>query len=196
VGFHVRHALPLHLEHGPAPRTKLSPATLAALRGQLTEQRIELPTWRFRTDPDDEGRAAGWSATDARDAVAPWRDLAAGKHWEAQREDLNHFTGVAWYRIAVDVPVSWRGADSRLVLEGVDDSYELRLDGAPVAKAGDPATKQTIWLEKQVVELGARLAPGRHVLALRVVDHAGAGGLWRKAFLTTGPAGATAPRLH
>jgi hypothetical protein len=196
VGFHVRHALEVHLEHGPAPRTALSPATLAALRGQLTEQRIELPTWRFRTDPEDEGRAAGWSATAADDAAAPWRDLAAGKHWEAQADDLKHYTGVAWYRIAVDVPTNWRGATSRLVLEGVDDSYELWIDGAPVAKAGDPATKQTVWLEKQVVELEDRLAPGRHVLALRVVDHAGAGGLWRPAYLTTGPAGAAAPRLH
>jgi hypothetical protein len=196
VGFHVQHALQLHLEHGPAPRTTLSPATLAALRGQLTEQRIGLTTWRFRTDPDDKGRAAGWSAAAAADAAAPWRDLAAGKHWEAQADDLAHYTGVAWYRAAVDVPATWRGATSRLVLEGVDDSYELWLDGAPVAKAGDPATKQTIWLEKQVVELGDRLAPGRHVLALRVVDHAGAGGLWRPAYLTTGPAAATAPRLH
>jgi beta-galactosidase/beta-glucuronidase len=174
----------------------LSPATLAALRGQLTEQRIGLPTWRFRTDPDDAGRAAGWSAAAADDAAAPWRDLAAGKHWEAQADDLKHYTGVAWYRIAVDVPTNWRGATSRLVLEGVDDSYELWIDGAPVAKAGDPATKQTVWLEKQVVELEDRLAPGRHVLALRVVDHAGAGGLWRPAYLTTGPAGAAAPRLH
>jgi hypothetical protein len=46
-----------------------------------------------------------------------------------------------------------------------------------------------VWLEPQTIELGERLAPGRHCIALRVVDHAGSGGLWRKALVTTGPAG-------
>jgi sialate O-acetylesterase len=127
---------------------------------------------------------------------APWRELRAGAHWEGQGDDLKHYTGVAWYRLDVDVPAAWQGASVRAVFEGVDDSFELFVDGQSVARRGDPATKTTIWLEKQVVELGDRLPPGRHTLALRVVDHAGAGGLWRPAFLTTGPADSGAPRLH
>lgn len=186
-----------HLQRGPLPQRELREATIAALRAQLAEKRLELPTWRFRTDPDDQGRSAGWStpATDA--SQAPWRDLRAGSHWENQAEDLRHYTGVAWYRVDVDVPADWQGVAARAVFDGVDDSFELWLNGEPIGAFGDPATKTTIWLERQVAELGQRLVAGRrNTLVLRVVDHAGSGGLWKPVFLTTGPAGKGEPLLH
>jgi hypothetical protein len=196
LGFHVRHLLLEHLVGGPAPRRALRPETIAALRAVLAEQRLDLPVWRFRTDPQDEGRAAGWMRADHDPAVAPWRELKAGSHWENQADDLKHYTGVAWYRCDVDVPAGWQGQAARAVFEGVDDSFELWLDGEPVARFGDPATNTTVWLERQVAELGARLTPGRHSLVLRVVDHAGAGGLWKPVFLTTGPTDAGSRLLH
>lgn len=196
IGQHLRRQLDQHLLSGPAPRTALTAATLAALRGRLDERRLELPVWRFRTDADDQGRAASFFAPATDATTAAWRDLRAGAHWEGQAEDLRHYTGIAWYRVDVDVPGPWQDRDARLVLEGVDDSYELWLDGRAIAAAGDATTKQTIWLERQVIELGRSLAPGRHTLVLRVVDHAGAGGLWKPAFLTTGPTDNRSRLLH
>jgi hypothetical protein len=186
-----------HLVDGPEPARALSPATIAALRVQLTEKRIELPVWRFRTDAKDEGRAANWHdpATDV--ATADWRDLKANSHWENQGEDLKHYTGVAWYRVDVAVPADWQGLDARAVFEGVDDSFEAWLDGAPIGRFGDPATRTTVWLERQVAELGTRLRAGAtNTFVLRVVDHAGAGGLWKPVFLTTAPASRADPLLH
>jgi hypothetical protein len=196
LGQHVRRELAEHLRHGPAPRRTLSPTTIATLRAKWNAQKIELPTWRFRTDPDDAGTKASWFAPTTDTAAAPWRDLRAGSHWENQGEDLKHFTGVAWYRIAIDVPAAFADQDARLVLEGVDDSYQLWFDGTRLHEAGDPATNHTIWLERQVVELGRKLTPGRHDFTLRVVDHAGAGGLWKPAFVTTGPVDGGDPLLH
>lgn len=186
-----------HLRNGPAPQRALSAATIAAMKAQLTEKKLDLPVWRFRTDPDDQGRAANWQDPKTDVAGAPWRDLRAGAHWENQAEDLRHYTGVAWYRLDVPVPADWRDLDARAVFEGVDDSFELWLDGEPAGRFGDPATKTTIWLERQVAELGRRLRPGQtNTLVLRVVDHAGSGGMWKPAFLTTGPASPTDPLLH
>lgn len=193
---HVKHLLRMHLAGGPEPRTALSGPTLAALRAKLVEQTLDLPTWRFRTDPDDQGRAAGWMAPDCDTAGPEWRDLKAGSHWENQAEDLKHYTGVAWYRVVVEIPASWAGLPARAVFEGVDDSFELWVDGEPAGVFGDAAQKVSIWLERQVAELGTRLTPGKHTLALRVVDHAGAGGLWKPVFLTTGPADARSRLLH
>ncbi len=197
LGHHVRYNLIEHLQEGPPPRRELSAATIAALRASLTEKKIELPVWRFRTDPKDEGRTGGWQLPAHDVSTAQWRDLKAGSHWENQAEDLKHYTGVAWYRIDVDVPADWQDLDARAVFDGVDDSFELWLDGEPAGTFGDPATKTTIWLERQVAELGRRLRPGaRNTLVLRVVDHAGAGGLWKPVFLTTGPADARSQLLH
>lgn len=197
LGNHVAYLLRDHLAHGPEPRTALSPATIAALRASLTEKKLDLPVWRFRTDPKDEGRAANWMDPKTDVSTPEWRDLRAGSHWENQAKDLEQYTGIAWYRIDVDVPADWQGLPVRAVFEGVDDSFEFWLDGAPAGKFGDEATKVSIWLERQVADLGQRLTAGqRHTLVLRVVDHAGAGGLWKPVFLTTGPTDATSRLLH
>jgi hypothetical protein len=197
AGCYVEQELLHHLCSGPAPKRSLSAATLAALRATLGEKKIDLSVWRFRTDPNDEGRAANWHDPTTDAAAAPWRDLEAGSHWENQAKDLEHYTGVAWYRIDVEVPADWAGLDARAVFEGVDDSFELWLNGEPAGTFGDAATKTSIWLERQTAELAQRLRPGaRNTLVLRVVDHGGAGGLWKPAFLTTGPAGATSRFLN
>ena len=197
AGRFVEAELLRHLADGPAPKRALSPATVAALRGLLSEQRIALDEWRFRIDPKDAGLAAGFEkpATD----VSGWRTIRAGAHWEGLGEDqgksLEHYDGVAWYRVDVDVPASFAEHDSRVVFEGIDDSAIVWLDGAEVGRFGDPATRKTVWLERSVAVLG-RLAPGRHTLVARVVDHAGAGGLWKPVYLTTGPTGAASTLLE
>jgi hypothetical protein len=195
AGRYVEHALLRHLAHGPAARRALSTDTVGTLRQLLAERSLPLPTWRFRTDAADEGLGAGWQRPGTDLAAAPWRDVQAGSHWENQGEDLRHFTGVAWYALDVAVPADWPDLPARAVFEGVDDSFEVWLDGRSLGTRGDPATKTTIWLEPQVVDLGV-LLPGAHRLVLRVVDHAGAGGLWKPAFVTTGPTGSVRTLLQ
>ncbi len=197
LGHHVNYLLREHLLHGPAPKHALTDATIAALRGSLTEKKLDLPVWRFRTDAKDEGRAANWQDPKTDVTTADWRDLKAGSHWENQAEDLRQYTGIAWYRLDLEIPADWQGLDAKAVFEGVDDSFEFWLNGEPAGTFGDEATKKSIWLERQVALLAQRLRPGqRNTLVLRVVDHAGSGGMWKPAFLTTGPTDATSRLLH
>lgn len=194
---HLQHLMLQHLAMGPAATRELSQATIDALRASLTEKRIDLPLWRFRTDPQDEGRAANWHARATATDGEPWRTLRAGAHWENQAQDLAQYTGIAWYRVDLDIPTDWRNLDARAVFEGVDDSFDFWLNGEHISSHGDPATRHTIWLERQVAELQQRLRPGeRNTLVLRVVDHAGAGGLWKPVYLTTGPTDARSRLLH
>lgn len=196
-GAYVADLMRDHLANGPAPKRSLRAETIAALKGKLRERTIELPTWRFRMDPNNVGQSAGWQDPALDVQTADWRDLQAGSHWENQGEDLKHFTGVGWYRVDVDVPEDWRGLDARCVLDGVDDSFHLWLNGELIGVFGDEATKTTIWLEQQVAELQQRLRPGaKNTIVLRVVDHAGAGGLWKPVRLTTGPGKAGANLLR
>jgi len=186
AGRYVRAAFARHLADGPAPKRELSAATIAALRGLFDEQRLDLPEWRFTMDPKDAGLAAGYAKPEF-DASA-WRAMPAGSHWENHGDDVKEYTGIAWYRVDVELDAKWGGLPARAVFEGIDDSAIVWLDGREVGRFGDPVTKTTIWLEPQQAELGP-LTPGRHTLTLRVVDHAGAGGLWKPAYLTTGPVG-------
>lgn len=189
-GEYVADLMMDHLINGSAPRRALRAETIQALKAKLHERTIELPTWRFRMDPDNVGQKHNWHDPQLDATTDDWRDLKAGSHWENQGEDLKHFTGVGWYRVDVDVPEDWRGIHARCVLDGVDDSFHIWLNGELIGVFGDEASKTTIWLAQQVAELQQRLQPGeRNTIVLRVVDHAGAGGLWKPVRLTTGPAG-------
>ncbi|MCA8951106.1 MAG: hypothetical protein KDE27_16490, partial [Planctomycetes bacterium] len=195
IGTWLESALRHHLTSGAAPQRALSAATIAALRQKLNEKKLDLPVWRFRTDPENNGRTANWQDPALDVTTAAWRDLKAGSHWENQGDDLKHYTGVAWYRVDVDIPADWQGLPARCVFDGVDDSFDFWLDGEHRGTFGDEVRRVTIWLETQVAELGP-LTPGRHTLVLRVVDHAGAGGLWKPVWLTTGPVGDKSRLLH
>ena len=192
AGRHVLQRCLQHLATGPEPQRALSDATLASLRSLLDEKKIELRDWRFRRDDRDEGVQGRWMDPAARTDGAEWRTLQAGSHWENQAEDLRHFTGTGWYRVDVVVPGDWAGHTARLVCEGIDDSAILWVNGREVARFGDPVTKTTVWLQQVQAEVASALVPGAvNTIVLRVTDHAGAGGLWKPVFLTTGPADAS-----
>ena len=78
-----------------------------------------------------------------------------------------------------------------VALDGVDDSYTLLVNGEQVAQRGDPRTGETVWLVRTHVEISAHLRPGENLIALRVVDQKGAGGLHRDVWLTNADPEAT-----
>ncbi|MBK8976982.1 MAG: hypothetical protein IPM29_13785 [Planctomycetes bacterium] len=188
AGRYVLEQLVATLATGPAPVRGLTDQTIAALRGALTGQQLDLIDWEIAVDPRDRGRGEGW-ADGGDHAGAAWRPIHAGRHWEA--EGIPQYDGVAWYRRDVTIPAGWStAAPIHLVFEGVDDSYHLFLDGREIAHFGDPATGETVWLTRTTVDVAPFVQPGRtHRLVLRVVDHVGAGGINGAAFLTTAPLG-------
>src|SRR5262249_25131983 len=81
--------------------------------------------WRFRADPQGCGSANGWADPAFDDSA--WPVLQAGQPWEEQ--GYAGYDGVAWYRKRVDVPAEWRGSLVRLIADGVDDEYDLYVNG-------------------------------------------------------------------
>ena len=156
------------------PTRDLSPELIASWKSALTVQRLPLDgVWKLQSDAEDKGRRGEWAAPDFDDSG--WIDSRAGIHWESA--GLPHYTGTAWYRKRVVLPPNF---------EGVDDSYDLFVNGEWVATFGDPETGETVWLVRTQAEISSHLHPGENLIALRVVDHTGAGGLHRPAYLCLG----------
>jgi len=64
--------------------------------------------------------------------------------------------------------------------------YELYLDGKSVARRGDITTRKDTFNEKSSHDLTAFVQPGKtHVIAVRVYDWYGAGGIFRPVTLGT-----------
>jgi Glycosyl hydrolases family 2, sugar binding domain/Glycosyl hydrolases family 2, TIM barrel domain len=174
-----------YLATGPEPRKALSPETIAGIRRKLTEQKVELggnQIWKFHPDPKDEGLAMGWHNPDFDSA--DWADIKIDRHWEAQGyPDLD---GWAWYRLTVTVPPAFAEKDVYLKFTGVDDYYDLYVNGIKAGSGGDIPTKTTAFDEVKSHKITPLVKPGEPMtIAVRVYDWGGSGGIFRPVTLTT-----------
>ena len=89
--------------------------------------------WRFSPDEKNIGKSEKWYAVDFDDSN--WAVLDAGKRWE----DLGYrdLDGFGWYRKTVEIPADWKGKDIWLKLEGVNDAYELFINGESISFFGE-----------------------------------------------------------
>ncbi len=176
--------------------------TVNALRGKLTQQKIDLTDqqWLFRIDADNKGVERRWQKPELPEP-AEWKPMSIGKHWEG----LGYPTldGWAWYRITVKLPESWNGQPVYVCVEGADDHYELYVNGRLMGTAGDIASKKTAFEERSSFDVSSAVADvpavdGKREVSVvfRVYDWYGAGGLFRPIFLSTTPISASAEMIR
>jgi hypothetical protein len=185
AGQWVLDALMDHLATGPGPQHALSASDWRHLRAKLHEERIELTQvkWRFKPDRNDEGVKHDWGSTNlALDET--WKEINVGQPWDGQ--GYEGLTGYGWYRINVRVPEEWKGREIYLTFDGVDDSYDLFVDGRLVGTGGDKRKNQTAFDEQITHRMTGLVKPGQEsVIAVRVDNWQGAGGIHRPVRLST-----------
>jgi hypothetical protein len=176
-----------HLRMDAAPRRRLSGESWAYLKASLEAEQINLVSnkWSFHPDPKNEGMKLGWQMPKLS-SENEWKPIRIGEWWESQGyPDLD---GWAWYRLVVDVPKAWEGRDVFLSFEGVDDLYELFVNGELAGKGGDLATHQDAFNERKSHKITRFVnAGGPALLAVRVYDWGGSGGIFRPVTLGTTP---------
>ncbi len=129
------------------------------------EARLE--TW-FRAN--DSGSANGRSWSDPALDTGAWKSMSLPTLWEdAGEPDLN---GVVWFRKTFDLPPSAAKATAELQLGMVDDIDTTWVNGVKVG-----FTTGYNLVRKYPVPASA-LRPGRNVVAVRVLDTGGGGGIW------------------
>lgn len=127
----------------------------------------DLARWFSENDPGSRGTPS-WSA-DEFDASA-WPSMSLPAAWETA--GLAEFDGVVWFRREIEVPSSWDGRDVELHLGAIDDLDSTWVNGRLVGRT-------TGWNTPRLYRLPAgTLKPGRNVVAVRVLDTGGGGGLW------------------
>ncbi len=184
LGEFIRHA-----GEGIPPRRALKPETIANIRAKLDGRMIDLAStpWRFRSDPENRGLAEGWQKPETP-AFDGWVDLKIDAHWEGQ--GFETLDGWAWYRTTVDVPADWAGRDIYVSFQGVDDAYELYVNGQKAGEGGDIEAKRTAFEDRTSHLVTKHAKPGEPlIITVRVFDWYGAGGIFRPVLLGTAPIG-------
>jgi beta-galactosidase/beta-glucuronidase len=148
----------------------------------LYPEEIDLTgAWRFKTDPEDRGAAAGWARADFDDGA--WRMIDIPGLWafqgvtEAPTKGGVGYDGVAWYRRTVAIPASWRedAAALSLVVGGIADTGDIYWNGALIAHGAE----RSYIRDQTVISLDPASIPygGKATIAIRVKDNGPAGGV-------------------
>jgi hypothetical protein len=130
--------------------------------------------WRFALDPKDVGVKEKWLATEFDDSG--WKEIEIGKTWESQGYDYN---GFAWYRTRFEVKPEWiEKGPVALHFGAVDGDAWVYWNGQLVGEHKGWDDPFSLPLRPEMIQ---RDAP--NLLAVRVWDGAGPGGIWRPAHL-------------
>jgi len=185
AGHWLAQELVAYLREGPAPTRSLDAATLEVLYDSLDTETVDLdPVWRFTLDRDNQGVDAGFYQSDFDDST--WQRLETRS--AAEGEIWGRYDGWGWYRKTITVPKDWEGKKVRLVFDNVDDMYRLYVDGILAGGYGKIDRSESSFLKRTWVDLSDHVTCGvENLLAVRVHDWVGAGGLSGKVWLTTGP---------
>jgi sialate O-acetylesterase len=109
-----------------------------------------------------------WSAPELD--TSAWKQMDLPVYWE--KAGLPDFDGIVWFRRAFELPTAWTGGDVELHLGAVDDDDTTWVNGVQVGA--------TIGYDiPRVYRVpSAALKPGTNVIAVRVLDTGGNGGIW------------------
>ena len=134
--------------------------------------------WDFKTDPRNVGLKGKWFT--AAGAPKDWTQIETGRFWEDQ--GFPGYDGYAWYKKDILIPANWNDGKAVLMAGGVDDAYELYVNGQFVAGYGPRVTNSTIPGSVNqtltVPAVGKYLVPGKpNNFTFRVFDDWGNGGI-------------------
>jgi len=128
------------------------------------------------------------------DATSPPPVLPVPGGWnDVDPEGLGRHDGFAWCLLPIEIPQHWSPHDLQLRLGRIDDADEAFFNGVKIgATGGMPPSARSAWQAERTYTVPAALVePGTTaLLAVRVHDSGGNGGIWEGAPLLGGPDGA------
>ena len=129
------------------------------------EQRTE--AWLRQSSPNYQ---ANWATADAD--VSKWKTAPVPGNWGGLGiAELNDDANVVLFRREVEVPADWAGHDLQLQLGAIDDSDVTYWNGVAVGSTNGWDTQRKYTIP------AAQVKAGRNILAVRVTNNDGDGGL-------------------
>ncbi|HEY8241664.1 MAG TPA: glucoamylase family protein [Kiritimatiellia bacterium] len=119
-----------------------------------------------------------------------WLTMDVPGRWE--NTVLPDYDGLAWYRHAFEIPGAsaqeWADKPLAIAIGGIDDADETFLNGVKIGSAGAfPPEQETAFNEARLYTFDKSLLKATNVIAVRVSDWGGFGGIWRGPVMV-GPA--------
>jgi sialate O-acetylesterase len=149
-----------------APLKQFKALAAVAKHGSVDYAR-QLESWYAANDP---GTAGGWQKPETD--TADWKTVRMPQPWE--EAGLPDYDGVGWFRREFEVPDAWVGMNLVLRLGPIDDMDTTWVNGVKVGQ------NDAYNIDRVYRVPGGAVRVGRNVIAIRVLDTGGAGGLTGK----------------
>jgi hypothetical protein len=186
AGQWLFHEFLRELEKPSREISTLNPLVWARLRQEINAQEINLAksSWHFKPDPENIGLKENWPANPA--GAAEWPAIHIGRAWESQGYPaLDHW---AWYFTQAKIPAEWAQKAVFITFTGVDDMYELYINGRLAGKRGDEKSRETSFSESFSHDITRWAKEGDTLnIFVRVYDWHGAGGIFQPVYLSPVP---------
>jgi len=147
------------------------PTPLITLASDESQKILLAGSWKFQ--PGDRAEGARPDLDDSG-----WATIEVPSWWEKQ--GYPKLNGYAWYRLRVTIPENWKGQPLVLYLGAVDDVDQTFWNGHKIGQTGSfPPNYVTAWMGPRKYRIQPEMVVygGENVLAVRVYDGGGAGGI-------------------
>jgi len=132
------------------------------------------PTDRF-ADPGIADTAKNWF--DPNLDQSGWHPIITPGNWESKGiDELAYLDGAVWLRKEITLPESWNHKSATLSLGAIDDVDVTWVNGTWVGATDSTTPQSWTTLRNYQVPVGV-LRAGRNVIAVRVWDETGGGGM-------------------
>ncbi len=102
-----------------------------------------------------------------------WETMELPRTWETS--ELGQFDGVLWFRKKVDLPIEMMDTDLKLELGPIDDMDISYFNGVIIGET----QKEGFWKMNRIYTIPGNLVKEKdNVIAVRVMDHQGGGGIF------------------
>ncbi|MCE5185994.1 MAG: DUF4982 domain-containing protein [Planctomycetaceae bacterium] len=153
---------------------------LPPAQSSVPELPVVTGTWRFHTGDD-----ASWNAREFNDS--DWQQVTLPGTWETH-SGYTQDNVYGWYRRQLNIPEELKGKDFDLLLGCIDDVDETWLNGQRIGGTGTfPPDYKTAYAAQRRYRVAASLVrgDGTDVLAVRVFDGEGEGGIYQEGVRST-----------
>lgn len=139
-------------------------------KNQFQDTEKTLKEWNEGLEKQDRGLKENWQAIELDDRN--WPNMEVPNLWE-QEEGMAGIDGVVWFRKEVIISEESDLEDAVLSLGAIDDSDQTWINGQFVGE-----TVNQYSLPRKYKLRDGIIKTGRNVIAVRVIDTGGGGGIW------------------
>lgn len=140
--------------------------TVAAQKSSPSSFDAQMEKWWNEVD---QGSRDEWQSVDA--AADGWKTMPLPTQWE-RVAGMENYDGVVWFRREISLPEGFDGVAADLSLGPIDDVDTTWVNGTRVGGLGDWNVPRNYKVPAGV------LKPGRNIIAVRVLDTSGGGGIF------------------